>query len=92
MAVYELDTGVHPCSCNSTNLSAPDTQITNIDGGALCKTCITRRVVKGGVGNTCFSNIYVRLTTPANYKRSKQYVFDKNIVMFRPHLDQLRGT
>ena len=36
-------------------------------------------------------NIHVRLTRSATYKRSKQYVFEKNIGMFMPHLDQLRG-
>ena len=85
-------TGVHPCSCNSPNLPAPDTQTTNTDGRALCKTCVTRLVGRGGIGITCFSNIHVRVPTPASYKRSKQYVFEKNIVVFRPHLDQLGGT
>ena len=72
--VLLLDTGVHPCSCNSPNLPAPDTQITNTYGRALCQTCVTRWVGRGGVGITCFSIIHVRLTTPADYKRSKQYV------------------
>ena len=79
-------TSLHP------NLPAPDTKITNTDGRVLCQTCVTRWVVRSGVGITCFSIIDVGLTTPAVYKRSKLYVFEKNIVMFMPHLDQLRGT
>ena len=66
-----------------------DTQITNTDGRALCHTCVTRWVGRGGVGMTCFFNIHERLTTPATYKRSKPYVFEKNIVMFRPNLHLL---
>ena len=77
---------------DSIHVAAPDTQIKNTDGRAFYHTCVTRWVVRGGVGITCFSNIHVRLTSPATYNRSKQYVFEKNIVMFRPHLDQLRGT
>ena len=48
--------------------------------------------VRGGVGITWFAIIHVRLTTPAAYKRSKQYVFEKNIVKFLPNLDQFFGT
>ena len=62
---------------HQTHLPAPDTQITNTDGRALCQTCVTRWVGRGGVGITCFSNINVILTTPASYKRSKQYVLKK---------------
>ena len=67
-------------------------QITNTHDRTLWRTCVTRWVVRGGVGITCFSDIYVRLTGPANYRRSTQYVFEKNIFMFVPHLDQLRGA
>ena len=35
-------TGVHPCSCKSPSLPAPDTHLTNTDGKALCLTCMTR--------------------------------------------------
>ena len=45
-------TGVHPCSCKSQSLPAPDTHLTNTDGRALCHTCMTRWVARGGVGNT----------------------------------------
>ena len=85
-------TGVHPCSCKSPNLPAPDTQTTNTDGRALCQTCVTRWVGRGGVGNTCFSNRHVMFTIPAIYKRSKKYVFEKNLVMFMPHLNRFRGA
>ena len=37
-------TGVHPCSCNSPNLPARDTRITNTDGRALSQTYVTRLV------------------------------------------------
>ena len=58
-------TGVQPCSCNSPNLPAPDTQITNTDGRASCHTCVARWKGKGEVGITCFSSIHVILTRPA---------------------------
>ena len=57
----------------------------------LCHTCITRWLGRGGVGITWFSNMHVRLTRPAVYKRSKQCVFEKNRVMFTPHIHQFRG-
>ena len=65
-------TGVHPFSCNSPNLPAPDTQITNTDGRAICQTCVTRWVGRGRVGIKCFFNIHVRLIRPAIYKKSKK--------------------
>ena len=67
-------------------------QITNTDDRTLWQTCVTRWVARGGVGIACFSNIYVRLTRPANYRRSTQYVFEQNIFMLVPHWDQLRGA
>ena len=85
-------TGVHPGRCNSPNLRAPDTQFTCTDGKALCQTSVSRWVCRVWVGIKCFSNIHVRLTKTTSYIKSKQYVFEKNIVMFRPHLDQFRGT
>ena len=60
-------TGVYPCICNSSNLSAPDTQIKNTNGRALFKTCVTSWVGKGGVGITCFPNINERLIRRVNY-------------------------
>ena len=87
-----LSTGVHPCSCNSPNLPPPDTHLTTTDGRALCHTCVARWISRGGLGITCFSNIQVRLTRPAVYKRSKQYVYGNYIIMFAPHLDQFRGA
>ena len=59
------------------NFLAPDTQIRITGGRASWPPCITRWVGIGGVGITCFSNIHVRLTRPAVYKRSKTYVFEK---------------
>ena len=64
-------TGVHPCSCNSPNLPASDIKITKTDGRALCQTCLPKLVGRGWIGITCFYNIHVRLTRPANYKRSE---------------------
>ena len=84
-------TGVHPCSCKSKSLPAPDTHLTNTDSRAPCNTCITRWVGRGGVGIRCFSNIHLRLTRPSVLKKSKQYVFEKNMVMFTPNSDQFRG-
>ena len=67
---YVYITGVHPCSCNSPHLPAPDTQITNPDGMALCQNCVTKWESRGGVGITFLSNIHVLLITPAIYQRS----------------------
>ena len=88
---YTQHTGVHPCSCKSQRLPAPDTHLTNTDGRALCHTCMTRWVGRGGVGIRCFSNIHLRLNRPSVYKKSKQYIFEKIMVMFTPNSDQLRG-
>ena len=78
-------TGVHPFSCNSPNLPAPDTQITNTDGRAICQTCVTRWVGRGRVGIKCCFNTHVRLIRPAIHKKSQQYDFEKNILMFMPN-------
>ena len=43
-------TGVHPCSCKSQSLPAPDTHLTNTDSRTPCNTCITRWVGRGRVG------------------------------------------
>ena len=85
------DTGVHPCSCKSQSLPAPDTHLTNTDSRTPCHTCMTRWVGRGGVGIRCFSNIHLRFTRPSVYKKSRQYVFEKNMVMFTPNSDQFRG-
>ena len=82
-------TGFHPCSYKSQSLPAPDTHLTN--SRTLCHTCMTRGVGRGGVGISCFSNIHLRFTRPSVYKKSKQFVFEKNMVMFTPNLDQFRG-
>ena len=84
-------TGVHPCSCKSQSLPAPDTHLTNTDSRTPCHTCMTRWVGRGGVGIRCFSNIQIRITRPSVYKKSRQYVFEKNMVMFTPNSDQFRG-
>ena len=84
-------TGVHPCSCKSQSLPAPDTHLTNTDSRTPCHTCMTRWVGRGGVGIRCFSNIHLRFTRPSVYKKSRQYVFEKNMVMFTPNSDQFRG-
>ena len=86
-----LLTSVHPCSCKSQSLPAPDTHLTNIDSRTQCHTCMTRWVGRGGVGIRCFSNIHLRFTRPSVYKKSRQYVFKKNMVMFTPNSDQFRG-
>ena len=86
----KVSTGVYSCSFNSPNLPAPDTQITNADGNTLCQVCLTRWVGRGEVGITCFLNILAKLPRPVTYKRSKQYVCEKYIVMFTPHVDQFR--
>ena len=82
---------VHPCSCKSQSLPAPDTHLTNTDSRTPCHTCMTRWVGRGGVGIRCFSNIHLRFTRPSVYKKSRQYVFEKNMVMFKPNSDQFRG-
>ena len=58
-------TGVHPCSCKSQSLPAPDNYLTNRDSRAPCHTCMTRWVGRGGVGIRCFSNKYLRFTRPS---------------------------
>ena len=45
-------------------------------------------VGRGKAGITGFSNMHVMVTRPANLK-SRQYFFEKNIVLLRPHLDTL---
>ena len=52
---------------------------------------MTRWVGRGGVGIRCFTNKHSRFTRPFVYKKSKQYVFEKNMVMLMPNLDQFRG-
>ena len=86
-----VSTGVHPCSCKSQSLPAPDIHLTNADSRTPCHTCMARWVGRGGVGIRCFSNKHLRLTRPCLFKKSKQYVFEKNMVMFTPNSDQLRG-
>ena len=68
----------------SPKLPAPDTQLTNTDGRALCHICVTRWVGRGGVGITCFSSIHVRVIRPAIYERSKQYVFERKWLSLGP--------
>ena len=58
----------------------------------LCQSYVTWWVRRGGVAITCFSNSNVWVTRPAIYIWSKQYVFEKNSVMFKPKLVQFRGT
>ena len=41
---------------------------------------------------TVFSNIHVTLTRPASLKKSRQYIFEKNKVMFRPYLNPFIGV
>ena len=86
-----LLTGVHPCKCKSQSLPAPDTHLTNTDSRTPCHTYMTWWVGRGGVGIRCFSNIHLLLTRPSVYKKSKQYVFEKNMAMFTPNSDQFRG-
>ena len=84
-------TGVHPCSCKSQSLPAPDTHLPNTDSRTPCHTCMTRWVGRVWVGIRCFSIIHLRFTRPSVYKKSRQYVFEKNMVMFTPNSDQFRG-
>ena len=91
VSCLKKSTGVHPCSCKSQSLPAPDTHLTNTDSRTPCHTCMTRWVGRGGVGIRCFSNIHLRFTRPSVYKKSRQYVFEKNMVMFTPNSDQFRG-
>ena len=49
--------------------------------------CITRWVGRGGIGITGFYYIHVWITRPATYKKLTLYFVEKNICMFRPHLD-----
>ena len=51
-------TGVHPCSCKSQSLPAPDTHLTNTDSRTPCHTCMTRWVGRGWVGIRCFSILH----------------------------------
>ena len=90
-ATSEGDPGAHPCSRDSLDLPAPDTQITNTDGMAVCQTFETRKVARGGFGITCFSNKHVRLTRPASYNRYKQ-CFWKEHNMLLPHYTDLGAS
>jgi hypothetical protein len=74
------DTGIHPCSCKSQSLPAPDTHLTNTEGRVLCHTCMTRWVGRGGAGIRCFSIIHLRLNRPSIYTKSNT-----------PNSDQFRG-
>ena len=84
-------TGVHPCSCKSQSLPAPDTHLTNTDSRTPCHTCMTKWVGRGWVGIRYFSIIHLGFTRPSVYEKSKQYVFEKNMVMFTPNSDHFRG-
>jgi hypothetical protein len=61
-------TGVHPCSCKSESLPAPDTHLTNTDSRTACHTCMTRWVGRGLVGIRCFSIIHLWFTRPYGIK------------------------
>ena len=74
----KLLTGVHLCSCKSPNLPAPDNQITNTDDRAICQTCVTRWLGRGGVGITYIFNIHVRLTKPATNKGPNKMFFSSS--------------
>ena len=53
--------------------------------------CITRWIGIGGIGISGFSYIHVWITRPATYKKLTLYFVEKNIGMFRPHLDTFIG-
>ena len=90
-ATSKGDPGAHPCSRDSLDLPAPDTQITNTDGMAVCQTWETRKVARGGFGITCFSNKHVRWTRQASYNRYKQ-CFWKEHFMLLPHYTDLEAS
>ena len=89
--LYLYLTGVHPCSCKSQSLPAPDTHLTNTDSRTPCHTCITRWVGRGGVGIRWFFNMLLRFTRPSVSKKSRQYFFEKNMFMFTPNSYQFWG-